>query len=971
MKNKNIIIIGLIGIVMIMAVSYAAFNSALDIKGTGSITSNWKIIISNIALEEKTDGAEEVSKSFDNLSANFSFNLNAPGDSIKYAVTVSNEGTLDAVLDSIKINMNGTDIINYTVEGIESRSPLNVDEDKTFYVTFKFNEDVTSMPSDTSFNLTMELNYLQEGNDTNFSTADTDTSGELAINSISLEPEEQRIKVTVNASNAIKYYYSIDNNSWYESDSNVYTLTNLDIYKDYTVYVKAEDSEGNVVFSSASTKTTDETNPNLAITEKDIIEGENGWNNGVTLNTSVRDNGTITDVLYCVTSEETCEPSQTATLNNGSFDYIFEENSLEQKLCVKATDEAGNEHTECSQGYLVDGIEPVVDNLTLTPDDDTLLVEVEASDKGSGPYTYYYSKDNGSSYVESQNPNYTFTDLPEAEYLIVVYVKDAAGNVSITKAGTTTIRHAAFCEHNDITDLGDCVIATEAGNETDIETAKQEIEAKGTPNFLATSPSINYEQRTSSATSTTSHTYYDYIGTGYTFNSTTGIYTLTGYSYKDPSTVDYSSDDYYTCLSTNTTCSTLYKITGVTTSTNSSTGVITYTMTKYNMTQSPVNYDTSEVGLYAGTDDDGTTYYYRGSVGGNYVLFDDKYWRIIRVNGDGTVRLIYDGTSAHANGEATSNRQVGTQAFNSYINDNTYVGYMYGDTSKFEQTDSGSMTFTYTGLSASARYYYGTSYTFNPSTRSYTLSGDLHSGTLSSDQVGYYTCFSTSSTASCQRLFYTTRYASSTSMVVSARAYGTTSVANSVENVNNSTMKTYLDNWYQNNLSDVDDKISKDATFCNNRTKSTYNSGTYNNAGYGINPTIYGYERMYNWTSQGKLGPTLACETNDTFSVNRGNGELTYPIGLITADEANMAGGITGSVNSLYYLYSGTTYWTMSPSYFYSWFDARAFYVYSTGAVEGYNYTSNGYGVRPVINLNTDNLTFTGSGTAQDPFVVS
>ena len=207
MKNKNIIIIGLIGIVMIMAVSYAAFNSALDIKGTGAITSNWKIIISNIALEEKTDGAEEVSKTFDNLSANFNFNLNAPGDSIKYAVTVSNEGTLNAVLDSIKINMNGTDIINYTVEGIESGSPLNVDEDKTFYVTFKFNEDVTSMPEQTSFNLTMGLNYLQEGNDTNFSTADTDTSGELAINSISLEPEEQRIKVTVNASNAIKYYY--------------------------------------------------------------------------------------------------------------------------------------------------------------------------------------------------------------------------------------------------------------------------------------------------------------------------------------------------------------------------------------------------------------------------------------------------------------------------------------------------------------------------------------------------------------------------------------------------------------------------------------------------------------------------------------------------------------------------------------------------------------------------------------------
>ena len=971
-KNKNIIIIGLIGIVMIMAVSYAAFNSALDIKGTGSITSNWKIIISNIALESKTDGAEEVSKSFDNLSANFSFNLNAPGDSIKYAVTVSNEGTLNAVLDSIKINMNGTDIINYTVEGIESGSSLNVNEDKTFYVTFKFNEDVTSMPSDTSFNLTMELNYLQEGNDTNFSTADTDTSGELAINSISLEPEEQRIKVTVDASNAIKYYYSIDNNSWYESNSNVYTLTDLDVYKDYTVYVKAEDSGGNVVFSSASTKTTDETNPNLTITEKEIIEGDNGWNNGVTLSTSVRDNGSVKEVLYCSTTEETCEPTQKADLNNGSFDYIFEENSLEQKLCVKATDEAGNEITECSNGYLVDGIEPVVDDLTLTPADDTLLVEVEASDKGSGPYTYYYSKDNGSSYVESQNPNYTFTDLPEADYLVVVYVKDKAGNVSVTKAGTATIRHASFCEHNDITDLGDCIIQTEAGNETDIETAKQTIQSKGTPNFNVTSPSINYEERISTATSIYNTTMADlYIGTNYTFNKTTGMYDITNGKTTDPSTLDFSDGKVYYTNTRNFKMATptLFKIIGVSLKTNSTTGTTTYLLTKYDLSQTTISYDTSSVGLYSGEDNDGITYYYRGSVGGNYVLFDDKYWRIIRVNGDGTVRMIYDGTSAHVNGEATSNRQVGISAFNSYLNDNTYVGYMYGDVNNFEQTDSGDITFNYTGLSSSTRYYFGTSYTFNSSSRSYTLSGDLHSGTVSSDQVGYYTCFNTSSTASCQRLFYTTRYNSSTSMTVSSRGFGTTSVTNSVENINNSTMKTYLDNWYQNNLSDVDNMISKGATFCNNRNKSTKQSGTYNNLGYGINPTIYGSERIYNWASQGKLAPTLTCETNDTFSVNRGNKELTYPVGLITADEVNMAGGISGAVNSLYYLCSGTSYWTMTPQTFTNSFVASEFAIFSTGFIGNDNVTSS-YGVRPVINLDPSNITFTGSGTMQDPYVI-
>ena len=54
------------------------------------------------------------------------------------------------------------------------------------------------------------------------------------------------------------------------------------------------------------------------------------------------------------------------------------------------------------------------------------------------------------------------------------------------------------------------------------------------------------------------------------------------------------------------------------------------------------------------------------------------WWRIIRINGDGTIRMIYDGTSAHANGESSTDRQVGTSKFNSIYNDNTYVGYMYG-----------------------------------------------------------------------------------------------------------------------------------------------------------------------------------------------------------------------------------------------------------------------------------------------------
>ena len=86
-------------------------------------------------------------------------------------------------------------------------------------------------------------------------------------------------------------------------------------------------------------------------------------------------------------------------------------------------------------------------------------------------------------------------------------------------------------------------------------------------------------------------------------------------------------------------------------------------------------------GIYSADDDLGTSYYFRGNVTNNYVKFANKYWRIIRINGDGTIRMIYAGTSAHANGyddSSTNDMSIGTSAFNSSRDDNTYVGYMYG-----------------------------------------------------------------------------------------------------------------------------------------------------------------------------------------------------------------------------------------------------------------------------------------------------
>ncbi len=956
-RNKIIIMVSAV-ILCLMGVGYAAFQTQLDIKGNTEISSEWNIKIISAEVSDIGGSGENVKNTYTDLTANLEANLYSKGDYVEYEVIVENAGTFDAKLDTLGITNSNNEAVKITSSGLIKGQPLYKGESATLTVRIEYNSNYEGDASGTSGETTVDLGFVQNSEGTIVPTNDylvtydyTTNGGEstTAENEYITEGESINLNYTATKTN----YEFI---GWNTNQGASEGLTSLTMgTSDITLYAIFEERIP----------------PEIKLSIGDNVEGENDWYKGLDINVEASDNDSIKEALYCTTTEDTCTPNKKLELTNNKGTVQLESNKDASKVCVKATDNVGNESTtKCTDSYKVDGEVPTISNMTVTPDDDTMTIELESSDNESGIAKYYFSKDSGNSYIESDNPNYTFTSLDEGDYLVTAYVKDKAGNISEIEAKSTTIRYAAFCEHNDITDLGDCIIATEAGNETDIELAKSTIEAKGTPNFNTTSPSIVYNELHGTTTSTTSHTYYDNIGTNYSFNATTGIYTLRDYSYVDPSSIDYSSGDYYTCISTATSCSTLYKITGVTTSTNSSTGQITYTITKYNYTQTPASYDTSGVGMYAGEDNDGTTYYYRGSVGGNYVKFNNMYWRIIRVNGDGSVRMIYDGTSAHANGEASSNRQVTTKAFNSYINDNAYVGYMYGDVNNFEQTDSGSVTFTYTGLSSSARYYYGTDYTFNESTRSYTLSGDLHNGTLSSSQVGYYTCFSTSSTASCQRLFYTTRYASSTSMVVSARGYGSTSLEGAHANVTDSTMKTYLDSWYSSNLSNLDDKISKDAVFCNNRNKSSKNSGTYTNTGYGITPTIYGYERFWNWASQGKLDPTLMCETNDSFSVNRGNKKLTYPVGLITADEVNIAGGMTGMVNSLYYLYTGTTYWTMSPSYFSNWFNALEMLVDSSGAL-GSNGTSNAYGVRPVINLNADNLTVTGSGTMEDPFVVS
>ena len=376
----------------------------------------------------------------------------------------------------------------------------------------------------------------------------------------------------------------------------------------------------------------------------------------------------------------------------------------------------------------------------------------------------------------------------------------------------------------------------------------------------------------------------------------------------------------------------------------------------------------------------GTSYYYRGNVTNNYVKFADKYWRIIRINGDGTVRVIYDGTSAHTNGESSTDRQIGRSKFNDYwkkdnvqettnsgvYGDNAGVGYMYGNRDAIVEATSYSDTTSFTNTST---YYIAKEYNYDATTDRFTLKDPIAvlGSAMTPDYVGYYTFARTSATRSdsyVYKIFGVTAGDSSASVKYGYVRYGTSSKEVAQANTNDSIIKTYLDNWYKTNISGTEnEQYLADNIFCNDRSFASYNSGT----GAGVSKTYYNW---YNWH---RYESNLKCpQQNDAFTVNdttNGNGALTYPIGLITTDEAVLAGGWSASNNG-YYLYSGSWYWASSPSDFLGWY-ANVCGVYSDGNANNfYNTTNSDVGVRPVINLKADIL-LQGSGTATDPYRIS
>ena len=366
--------------------------------------------------------------------------------------------------------------------------------------------------------------------------------------------------------------------------------------------------------------------------------------------------------------------------------------------------------------------------------------------------------------------------------------------------------------------------------------------------------------------------------------------------------------------------------------------------------------DTETDGLYMAEDDEGESYYYRGAVKNNYVSFAGFIWRIIRRNGDGSVRMIYSGKSTTDTGEATS---IGNSQYNAKYWDPTYVGYKYNEDFELHENNG---TTGYDWFSNTSKYNYGTGYTFNASTKKFTLTGTIKQLTWKDnhDEIvksQLYSCLSTS----CNVVYKVTGYQSDTRMTVKPISYSSKSLVTAQKNNTNSTIKITIDTWYKNNLTDYTSKLA-DETFCNDRSIS---SGT------GYKTDSYTFYESYN-RNRDKRTPSLKCtQANDKFKVSNASAKLDYPVALITVDELAMAGGVVDTANTNYYLYNGQYQWTFSPGYFSPYgSSAHVWYAVPSGSLSAGLVVTDSFGVRPVINLKADTLITKGDGTASNPFKV-
>ncbi|MBR1748533.1 MAG: hypothetical protein IJ743_01910, partial [Bacilli bacterium] len=337
----------------------------------------------------------------------------------------------------------------------------------------------------------------------------------------------------------------------------------------------------------------------------------------------------------------------------------------------------------------------------------------------------------------------------------------------------------------------------------------------------------------------------------------------------------------------------------------------------------------------------------------------------------GTIKLSNDYTD-NGDGTYTLNSPVTEKSamewYNGYSSfNNYYVCEDYNQTTcnKLYKIASASQTSFGTEIGVFNNYYYGESFTYTGGT--YTLNNtvqffDINDSTnKTSLNTHHYTCFKASDNT-CGEMYYI-YYLSGTTpyyIVLNGNETGPDAlnkmVNNNDINVKDSTIKKFIDGWYAMNLKGTEYESKLDDTiFCNDRMID--NLGGWNESG----SFNYLYFNAYNSKYY------LKCPNKrDAFTVSdteKGNGALTYPVGLLTVAEHSLTGNYTMNI-------TGTYYWASAPRYFTDR-DAYERNVRSSGYWYNGNSVGNTGGARPAVSLLPGTNFKAGTdGSASNPYEV-
>ena len=184
-----------------------------------------------------------------------------------------------------------------------------------------------------------------------------------------------------------------------------------------------------------------------------------------------------------------------------------------------------------------------------------------------------------------------------------------------------------------------------------------------------------------------------------------------------------------------------------------------------------------------------------------------------------------------------------------------------------------------------------------------------------------------------------------------------------------STIKTTIDTWYQTNILTNFDNYIEDTIYCNDREEATAQEKAQIETLY--DTTFNATDIIYKPTVRLQITgiPSLNCTNNaDKYTKSSliGNGKLTYPVGLLTADEIWISGMRTSGGNN-YLTIANTWWWSLSPNNFGNGY-ALVWDVYPAFGLVSGSVVYSGDGARPALSLKPGQNFEYGNGTGNNPY---